>query len=778
LIALSTLLRWPAFLFWLAVAVAGGVLGSLLPLIETIGYEYALLSALICSMTAGHLAACAVSRARKGALSLFPVRSPVLGLYVQAATAGLIVAAVLLFIALVNGLRVGFCNLADGLLFFLLMPILSVTIASAVGLVSGLVTKGVKGASVVWFAVFLASLVTAFTSFYATPAVFIYHPFFGYYPGVLYDTLIEVGRGLVTYRIGTVCQVIATVGAASLLYGADLTIDPERLRNRVREVAVVALFIAAAIALQLAGPGLGHRTSRDHLEAELSYEIQTKDLALYFPEGTHPDLVTALTSDATFSLHQVKRYLGVGETGPIAVFFFKNSLHKKALIGAGRTNVAKPWRLEVYVTLETPPHPVLRHELVHAVSSALGRGPFAIAGELGGLLPNPGLIEGLATAAQGPRGDLTVHQWAAAMASLSLLPRADQIFGFGFFDLAARRAYTTAGSFCAWVREQYGAKALRDAYRRSSFEKATGHSLGQLESAWRRFLKTVTLLPPDLAAAKHKFDRPPVIRTLCVHEVARLNEEAEALREKGAADAATVLLEEAHERSGQSTATRQRLFFAAVDRGDKEEIREMAGAYLKDPAFSKVVKNTINEILADLDAAEARWQGLAGRYLALAEEAANDDTRRRLEVKAHLAALDGERDKRLFHVLAAAPGPQPVTPPLAALIIADAAQSRPEDPILAYLHARQYYNQQDFNGALERLERAQALGLPRTTPSLYLAARMIRAESMLQLGRLDEAQDAFQKIAKDPKVRLGARALAKDFADRARFLQTRRSSGQ
>ena len=84
------------------------------------------------------------------------------------------------------------------------------------------------------------------------------------------------------------------------------------------------------------------------------------------------------------------------ESGTVSILGGPMSEEKKDLIGIGRTLIAKPWRREVYLQMARWPHPVLGHEVVHAVLSEAGRGPFAVAATWGGLIPNPGIIEGAA----------------------------------------------------------------------------------------------------------------------------------------------------------------------------------------------------------------------------------------------------------------------------------------------------------------------------------------------------------------------------------------------
>ena len=76
------------------------------------------------------------------------------------------------------------------------------------------------------------------------------------------------------------------------------------------------------------------------------------------------------------------------------VFLFASDAEKGAYMGASHTYIAKPWRGEVYVQAAGFPHPTLGHELAHVVSGSFGVGPFHVAGPLGGIIPDPGRIEG------------------------------------------------------------------------------------------------------------------------------------------------------------------------------------------------------------------------------------------------------------------------------------------------------------------------------------------------------------------------------------------------
>ncbi|MGC4088563.1 MAG: hypothetical protein QM756_11835 [Polyangiaceae bacterium] len=130
------------------------------------------------------------------------------------------------------------------------------------------------------------------------------------------------------------------------------------------------------------------------------------------------------------------------------------------------------------------PHPVLGHELAHVVAGAFGRGPFKIAGLLSGLVPDPGRIEGVATAAAPDENDaLTLEEWAAAMQKLELLPKLESLFRLSFFGHNAAQAYTAAGAFVRYLQAEFGAASVRRWYAGEPLEAVTQAAAQRARSA-------------------------------------------------------------------------------------------------------------------------------------------------------------------------------------------------------------------------------------------------------------------------------------------------------
>ena len=757
---------------WFAVAIIASLLACAVPLLENLGYELALFISLVSSLGAGHLASVYPSRVRDRKAAFPGVRYSVLAMYGRAAVHGLLLLLVQISIALINGLRVPPCNLCEGLAFVALIPLPSVLLASGFGLLAGLLSPGPKTSSAIWFVTFAGSIALALYEFHSTPAVFAFGPFFGYFPGVLYDTLIKIDHRLITYRLAGISHLGLLLSAGALLANpASLRLSLRRLseRSRIRSLVPLGMSLVAAMSLYAAGNRLGHRSDRADLEQLLSTHVSIGRLDLHFSPDTPKDSVKKLTEDAVFSLHQVESFLEETRRGKIAVFFFKNRGQKGDAIGARRTNIAKPWRSEVYVIVDRVPHEVLRHELAHAVSASFGRGPFDIAGSFGGLYPNPGLIEGVAVAAQGPRGDLTIHQWSAAMKSLDLLPPADTLFGVGFLDTHASRAYSAAGSFCRRIRERHGAGALKKLYSGASWKEATGVDLNDLWDEWLGFLDEIPLRENDLVAARHRFDRPSVIRSVCVHEVARLHNRASQSADSGRRDNLVALLEKAVDRSGGTASTRMALLDGLMRSGRCDEARAMADDMLNDTTVGKSRKNALHEMMVDLEFGTGSSDAVARKYAELSADAPSNADRRRLQMKAALATLDPRVVAPIIKVLARSPGPDDPSEPMAMLAIADGARKYPNNTFLAYLLARQYFRHGLPEGTLAKLDVLERIGLEETTPDIALTAQEMRGQSLLELGRNTEAALIFRKIADDDTTPNGAREYARDWMDRCDY---------
>ena len=95
-----------------------GLVALFLPLLSTLGYELSLLTALVASLGAGHLAALSPGRARDSESPFPGATRPVLVMFLRGLPASLALLAPPLVFTLLRGLRVPQCNMAEGLAFY------------------------------------------------------------------------------------------------------------------------------------------------------------------------------------------------------------------------------------------------------------------------------------------------------------------------------------------------------------------------------------------------------------------------------------------------------------------------------------------------------------------------------------------------------------------------------------------------------------------------------------------------------------------------------------
>ena len=398
----------------------------------------------------------------------YTVRSPNtrgIDLMLRSIGAGLAIWAIPTAILALNALRVRQCAPGEGLAFVALGPAVGCALAGCVGVWVGGVLNHRRLAPWIAAAIPIGGTLLGLWTFYATPAVHLFGAFAGYFPGAIYDDLVRLPARYLTYRSSIVVAVLALAVLFDALWDADAGVLDWRGRatSRVGTVLGTAGVLVIVMASYWHGDTLGHWVSKDYVVERLGKTEKGQHCVVHMPRETPPEDAQRLLEDCDFQVARTRALVGVRADDPITAYFFRNQHEKKDLIGIGRTLIAKPWRREVYLQMARWPHPVLGHEVVHAVLSEAGRGPFAVAATWGGLIPNPGIIEGAAVAlAWDIRDDLDPDQWSRIMVDREELPAADALMSVRFSSLPARRACwptrpttsrwsggVTVGTYCA-----------------------------------------------------------------------------------------------------------------------------------------------------------------------------------------------------------------------------------------------------------------------------------------------------------------------------------------
>ncbi|HJL17625.1 MAG TPA: hypothetical protein RMH99_18320 [Sandaracinaceae bacterium LLY-WYZ-13_1] len=690
----------------------------------------------------------------------------------DALSAALLVVALPVALLLLNTLRVPVCAPLEGLAFLALGPGISVLLAAALGVGIGATVPRVRWATTLAVLAPFALAGLALWRFYDTPAIFAYGHLVGYFPGTIYDPDITVTPTYASFRGLSALWLLGLMGAFAAAWDPEARRpSPSTLRRRWRLGGTAALLLVAGLVGEALGPGLGHRSTPASIAEALGGRLEGERCVVIFPREMPRADARRLAEDCSFRVRRVEQVLGVRQPRPITAYFFRSADEKRALMGASNTYIAKPWRDEVYLQVSRWPHPVLFHEIVHVVAGNIGRGPFRVAGSVGGLLPSPAIIEGTAVAvAWDARQGLTPHQWARAMLEEELAPPLSSVRGLGFLLQPASRAYTTSGSFLRWVRDTQGSDVVRRLYLSSDWEEALGRPVEEAEAEWHAFLREDVALPREARAlARLRFERPGIFGQICPHRIANLQDELGADLSAGDDVAAARTCRAILELDEGQASTRATLVGTLARLGRRDAARDQLETLVGPPSAARPLIHRARQGLADALWRRGRGDEALAIYRALMDEPLGEEMARQIEVRVLAIEAGGAAEAALRGLLV--PRREANHDP-AVLLHHIARLSRVRDDGLApYLEARQLLFRQRFHLALPRVVEARERGLP--TERTETEARRMEAVARFGAGELDASARIWRAILRDDASSPGERVEADDWLARIRHRRPR-----
>jgi tetratricopeptide (TPR) repeat protein len=733
-----------------AFAVIVGVVLALIPLLAVHGVESALALGVLLPPWVAATAASYTERNR-GTRGI--------DLMLRTIGAGLFLWAIPVVLLALSSVRIRQCAPGEGLAFMVLGPAVGCALAACVGVWTAGAMDRPRVSPWAAGAIPIGAALLGLWAFYATPTVYVFGAFAGYFPGAIYDDLVQIPTHYLTHRATIM------VAALSLTVLFDALWDPSlgalAVRNRGRShlgaVAVCAGALGIAAASYWHGDVLGHWVSEEYLIERLGKTEEGRHCIAHMPRETRPEDAKRLLEDCDFHVERTRKLVGLSSTDPVTAYVFRSQTEKKSLIGVGRTLIAKPWRGEVYLQMASWPHPVLGHEVVHAVLAGAARGPFLVAATFGGLIPNPGIVEGAAVAlAWDIRDDLDPDQWSRIMMDREELPAASTVMSVRFSALPARHAYMAAGSFIRFLIETRGMRTFLEAYGRGTIE-----DLDVLETRWHAYLEEVPVTPHERGVAEVALAQPSIFAAVCPHELARLH--ADLSGDTAARDDArtietcqAILSIDEHEAEAHAA-----LVGALARTGrDAEALAELDALRAAMNAPKPIVAAALEQyadarwMLGDLDEAAKLYEEL----LAIPR---TDGPARQSEVKKlALEAAPKEREVVFEMLLGRASSPVVVH-------LAQALANLRDDGLGQYLEARQLMGQNRFALALPLLRDSSRLGLP--TLRLQRELGRLLGVALFALGRYGESAEAWERRASGSRA---AAAEAKRWLERIEYAET------
>ena len=305
----------------------------------------------------------------------------------------------------------------------------------------------------------------------------------------------------------------------------------------------------------------------------------------------------------------------------------------RALMGAGKVDLAKPWLNEIHISYPAPGDPVIKHELAHVVLGVWAPGPLGVPA-LGGLIPHMGIVEGMAEALEWSGRSLSLHEWSAAMRATGLSPPMESIVGAaGFWSQPASRAYTLSGSFLRWLLDQHGPQPLLALYEEGDFQAVYGQPLGTLVESWERYLDGLDLPPHAVALAEARFRRPGIFHRICGLEIAQLNQDIREASRDGRWREAILLQEEVLSHRPTDIAGHLGLARLLVRVGDHERLERVLSEARGIEGLHAVAEARFRELEADALWRSGRIQEASAVYGLLASAPQSRDRLRNVLVK-------------------------------------------------------------------------------------------------------------------------------------------------
>lgn len=717
---------------YVVVACILGVALCFVPLFNLVGYE----SALACGLVLGAFALSATSDAvTKGRVQAPLARgrtaSPTLDFSRLLLRLELVQLIPLALLGL-NAFRVQNCDPLGGLLFWLAIVPGSILVAATTAWASFCIAPP-KAAAWIARGILCIDLVALFLGAALNPPITGHSFLLGYFAGSLYNEALPLPSSLLWYRASNVALVVLTLGVIE-----------HRFRASPMTRWAIAVSALALAVLSMTAEDHGIDLDAAYVQSSLGGRVESEHFVIYFSHDQLEDAeqVERLVEDHEYRYWELSRFfaLDVDEVRgrKIESYVYPNAKRQHELMGSRDTFVARPWTHAMHIRWDGFGDSVLAHEMAHLFSAPFGWGPLALASRKG--IPDIGLVEGVAVAADWAPSDLDADVASAAMRKLGIAPELQRLFGaWGFWTQPSAKAYTLMASFVHWLIETRGIEAFKQVYTNGDFEGAYGRPVTALIDEWATVVDAIPLDDATLARAQARYDKKSIFEKVCARTIAELDRQAGAARGNGDLEKALELRERIL--SFQPSKSGHRVDIARILR-DLERPEE-ALAVVEDVLAGGKLKlgeqSDVRELAADLKYELGRSDDAKREYDTCDTLPISDADQRRLDLKERGLFTDDETIRSL-----------------AARYLFDAddrtgmlyyalrwTQEDPGDPLARYLVGYQLWQNQQEGDAVPWL-----VGPPGTLPTTALDDQrmLVLGFSLYRIGALDDADAVFEAL--------------------------------
>ena len=745
---------------WVVALCAMSALGALMafvPLTNVLGYE----SSMVTGVGAGVATLWLTHRALGARSALQAQWGQAWGWYWRWALRLQVLVVPPLVLLCLNAARVANCDLTLGAMFWVLGPCFAVWISHTLMWGLGAWLKPTRWRIVWGLGLVIANALAMGLHIALEPPITGHQWWIGFMSGSIYDEALSVPTSLLWYRACNVAGVLALV----------LGLEGARLR-RAGEGVKWRGWLMGALVCGLAWSGMtwqeqrfGVELDRQTIARELGGRLETEHFVIHYPQSERfSRRLALLAQDHEYRYEEMRAFF---KTDPVATsgrkvrsFVYGDREQKGRLMGARRTLIAKIWLGEMHIMWDGYGDHLLAHELAHVFTMPFGRGPFKLSARAW-VLPNMGLVEGIATAADNPPGDLTLHEASAAMRVMGIAPDIRGLVGAeGFWAQSSSKAYTLMGSFVLYLVQTHGIEPLKKAYPTADFEGAYGTSAHALVTQWEAYIDGITPRPEIMAQARARYTRPSIFGKMCARTLAELSRRVDLAMAGGNEALALRLQRDIVGFAPEAIAPQARLARVLFRARELEQLDALLGQLLARQDLSPLQRAQLLHLRADMRWFNTSFDAALEDYDACLEVGPSTATQRLLQVKRHALGLGPDaRARARDYLFDRAPGPAGLYD------VVRWEALTPEDGVSAYLVGRVLFGAQKWSDAAASFERAAARGLG--SDVLRHENLFLWAQALFHVGSLDAALERMEQLGQTSDVRM--QVLAREWTQRVAF---------
>ncbi|MTI87378.1 MAG: hypothetical protein FH748_05355 [Balneolaceae bacterium] len=396
------------------------------------------------------------------------------------------------------------CFTFDGAAFWLLTPVPSVLLGTAVGRLYRKLWIPFPKTFTVLTLLFCAAGILLW-EFWNFPQVYFYNHVWGVWPGPIYDESVSISSSYLYFRSITFLWII-------LLW--VLPSWSSSLKNK----SILAFTLISLCISYLNLSEMGVISPEEDVQTRLGSSHSTQHFDLYYDaQYFSPKEVEywALKHEWYFEEVATQLDLAWPEDRKIESYLYPHPWVKKNLVGAKYTSYVPIWlRQDQLHIAKQQLGDVLEHELVHVLSKQFGNTLFNGSWSIG-------LIEGVAESVAGNASrQSTLHQ---IVASETTYPSAKDLKSAlslsGFYADAGAVSYTTAGSFVRYLLSEYPVSYFKQAYSGADIENHYPVSFEELVSGWHQQLENTVIDSVDKVVSELIFAQRSLFEKQCPHTV-------------------------------------------------------------------------------------------------------------------------------------------------------------------------------------------------------------------------------------------------------------------